>query len=57
MLGLGLKLCNQEVYGSKGLILPNMLTKTELFDNAAWIKTSMTVTANTTVAPGRLKAR
>ena len=29
----------------------NLLTKTEQFDNAAWTKTSTTVTANTVVAP------
>jgi hypothetical protein len=29
----------------------NLLTKTEEFDNAAWIKAAVTVTANATVAP------
>jgi hypothetical protein len=29
----------------------NLLTRTEEFDNSAWVKTNATVTANTTVAP------
>lgn len=36
---------------TSALILPNLLTKTELFDNAAWSKTNITVTANSTAAP------
>jgi len=50
-LGLGIGRASGIASGSGGLILPNLLTKTELFENAAWIKTSMTVSANTTVAP------
>lgn len=42
--------------GSNGLIQTtpasiNVLTFTQEFDNAAWVKAAMTVTANTTVAP------
>lgn len=34
-----------------GFLPVNLFTKTEQFDNAAWSKTAITVTANTTVAP------
>lgn len=32
-------------------VYPNLLTKTEQFDNAVWAKTRCTVTANATTAP------
>jgi len=45
---------NATLTGSNGLIQyapNNLLTFSEQFDNAAWIKTNSTVTANSTVAP------
>ena len=45
---------NATVTGSNGLIQwapNNLLTFSEQFDNAAWVKTAVTATANSTVAP------
>lgn len=51
-LGLGIGQASGIASGSGGLILPNLLTKTELFDNANWLKSaSLTVTPDTTTDP------